>query len=62
MFDEEEITYTCLVCSGPANPMGVLGNYLWLRCRNCGMEQNVQIEGYEFPQPSSESEGDHDND
>ena len=28
----------CPYCQGDAYKMGALGNYVWYRCRNCGIE------------------------
>jgi hypothetical protein len=29
----------CGICRGPLVPLGRLGNLMWYRCRNCGMDQ-----------------------
>ena len=33
----------CPVCDGPGIEMGGLGNVVWYRCRNCGIEFKVDI-------------------
>lgn len=40
--DEEESMpeADCPVCGGPGVPLGGLGNLMWYRCRNCGMDFN----------------------
>ena len=34
---------TCTICEGPLELLGQLANFLWARCRNCGMDQTVEI-------------------
>ena len=38
---EDEIMATCIMCGGPTYRLGMLGNTLWYRCRNCGIDQKV---------------------
>jgi hypothetical protein len=33
---------SCKMCGGPLIKMGGLGNLMWYRCRNCGMETSVK--------------------
>jgi hypothetical protein len=33
---------SCKMCGGPLVKMGGLGNLMWYRCRNCGMETSVK--------------------
>jgi len=33
---------SCKLCGGPLMKMGGLGNLMWYRCRNCGMETSVK--------------------
>jgi hypothetical protein len=33
---------SCKMCGGPLVKMGGLGNLMWYRCRNCGMESSVK--------------------
>lgn len=32
------LTRTCPTCTGPGEFMGALGNTLYMRCRNCGLD------------------------
>lgn len=44
----------CPVCGGDPVPLGHLGNLLWCRCRNCGVDFNVT------PDPEPVAVGDDD--
>ena len=35
--------YSCPTCGGPGVYMGCLGFLAWFRCRNCGMEYNINV-------------------
>ena len=35
--DEPQIHH-CPMCDGPGTIMGALGNKLWFRCRDCGID------------------------
>jgi len=35
-------TCHCPICDGPPVVLGQLGNLLWMRCRNCGMEYSLK--------------------
>ena len=32
----------CETCGGPLVYLGDLGSLMWFKCRNCGLEQNVE--------------------
>lgn len=38
----------CKVCNGVLVFLGRLGNLDWFRCRDCGMEQSVEVEDVSF--------------
>ena len=40
---EERIMY-CIACDGEAGVMGILGNLVWMQCRNCGIQFNHEAE------------------
>src|ERR1017187_4010011 len=42
--DEMDSGNNCPMCSGPAEPLGVLGNMLHLLCRNCGSHSTTIVE------------------
>src|ERR1039457_2417455 len=42
--DEMDAGNNCPMCSGPAEPLGVLGNTLHLLCRNCGSHSTTIVE------------------
>jgi len=35
-------TCHCPICDGPPVVLGQLGNLLWMRCQDCGMEFNLK--------------------
>lgn len=37
-YEEDEVTYACPECGGMAMILGVLGNLMWMRCQDCGLE------------------------
>lgn len=39
------VTSICPSCSGPAPHLGTLGNNVFFRCRNCGLDHHIRIEG-----------------
>ena len=38
----EDDSDSCVLCGGILVYLGTLGRLLWLRCRDCGMEQNQE--------------------
>lgn len=34
---------SCAICSGILEQLGMLGNRLHLRCRDCGMDQLIKV-------------------
>lgn len=38
---------TCPTCWGPAIPMGILGTRAHFRCRNCGDQWSLDVQGLE---------------
>ena len=36
-------TPDCPACGGPGVELGALGKLKWYRCRNCGIEFNVEV-------------------
>lgn len=40
-YEDDEENYGCPYCDGPAMVLGTLGNLLWMRCRDCGLEYNT---------------------
>ena len=41
--DLDEGLEGCCICGGPLVPLGTLGNRQHARCRNCGMDQSVEV-------------------
>ena len=43
IYKEEEQDYVeCPLCGGIGSLMGQLGNLVWFRCLNCGIDFNVE--------------------
>lgn len=41
----------CPICGGPGIFLGILGNLIWHRCRDCGTEFSVVIRESDAPDP-----------
>jgi hypothetical protein len=38
---DDDLPPGCPVCGGPGVPLGHLGHLAWYRCRDCGMDFNL---------------------
>jgi len=43
-YEADKDNPTCPLCNGPGSCMGGLGNLTWFRCRNCGVDFNIEEE------------------
>jgi hypothetical protein len=34
----------CKLCGGQLVGLGILGDLLWCRCEDCGMQESIQVE------------------
>ena len=46
--DDEEIALECQLCGGPLIYLGILGQLIHSRCRNCGMQFSHPVEDGEI--------------